>query len=312
MMLGSNDFRERCGALFDLNPADIEISLEFFPPKSEAAESAFWQTLSALEAFAPSFVSITCGAGGGSPSGTRRIVENIAKHTALRPAAHLTCVGASREDVDEKAREYWNAGVRNIVALRGDKPKNAARGQAPRDSYVYASELVAGLRRIADFDISVAAYPEKHPEARSLDDDIDNLKRKIDAGASRAITQFFFDSDVYFRFLEKARARGVEAPIVPGILPIVNFPNVVRFSEACGASVPDWLRRLFQDASPEPGLHEAIGAIVLAEQVRQLVAGGVRAFHIYTLNRATLASTLGHLLGLGAQSSPTRPTALCA
>ena len=279
---------------FDLN--EVALSFEFFPPKSEALEDKLWGEIRRLEPLGPDFVSVTYGAGGSTQDRTHRIVSDIRTRTGLEPAAHLTCVGATREQIDEVARGYWDAGVRHIVALRGD-PQDGSEGYRPTPGgYPYAADLVAGLKEIADFEISVAAYPEIHPDASSADADLDNLKRKLDAGASRAITQFFFDPDCFLRFLERARAAGITAPIVPGILPITNFPRTVRFAAQCGATIPDWLRVLFENLQDDPDTHELVAAVAAAEQCRHLRAEGVKAFHFYTLNRADLTLAICRML----------------
>ena len=219
----------------------IEVSFEFFPPKTPEMEKTLWRSIERLAPVAPRFVSVTYGAGGSTRERTHATVKRILDETALTPAAHLTCVDATRDEVDEVARAYHSLGVRHIVALRGDPPESSARFTPHRDGYANAAELVAGLKRVADFELSVGAYPEVHPDAASAKADLDNLKRKLDAGASRAITQFFFDVDVYFRFVDRARAAGISAPIIPGILPVTNFASVTRFAAACGASVPAWM-----------------------------------------------------------------------
>ena len=292
------------GAVKPVN-GNLSVSFEFFPPKSPAMEEALWAAIRRLAPLRPQFVSVTYGAGGSTRERTHATVVRILNETALTPAAHLTCVGATRAEVDEVARQYWDAGVRHIVALRGDAPEGQG-GYVPHPGgYPYASDLVAGLRRIADFEISVAAYPETHPEAKSADADIDNLKRKIDAGATRAITQYFFDPTVYFRFLEKVRKAGIAVPVVPGIMPVMNFAQTVKFSKACGASVPSWLARMFEGLEEDAETRKLVAATVVAEQVRALHAGGVREFHFYTLNRADLVFAICHILGV--RSAVTTP-----
>jgi methylenetetrahydrofolate reductase (NADPH) len=277
---------------------DLAVSFEFFPPKTAAMEEALWAAIRRLEPLAPRFVSVTYGAGGSTRERTHATVVRILGETGLTPAAHLTCVGSTRAEVDDVARRYWDAGVRHIVALRGDAPEGQG-GYAPHPGgYAYAADLVAGLKRIGDFEISVAAYPETHPEARSADVDIDNLKRKIDAGATRAITQYFFDPAVYFRFLERVRASGITVPVVPGIMPVLNFAQTAKFSKACGASVPSWLARVFDGLEEDAETRKLVAATVVAEQVRALHAGGVREFHFYTLNRADLVFAICHILGV--------------
>lgn len=272
------------------------ISFEFFPPKSEQAEERLWDEITRLEGLAPRFISVTYGAGGSTRERTHRIVSRIRAETDLEPAAHLTCVGASRAEIDEIARRYWAAGVRHIVALRGDPPAEAGAYQPHPGGYPFAVDLVAGLREVADFEISVAAYPEVHPQAAGAEADLDNLKRKLDAGANRAITQFFFDYTSYLRFLEKARAAGITAPIVPGILPIANLPRTVEIARNCGTVVPDWLPRLFDDLEDDPQTRALVAAVAGAELCRQLQAHGVEEFHFYTLNRAELTLAICRLL----------------
>jgi methylenetetrahydrofolate reductase (NADPH) len=273
------------------------LSFEFFPPKSEALETQLWACIRRLEPLAPRFVSVTYGAGGSTQARTHATVARIVRETALVPAAHLTCVGAPRHEVDQVARQYWDAGIRHIVALRGDPPQGEAYRPHP-DGYPYAADLVAGLRRIADFEISVAAYPETHPTAISPDHDLDNLKRKLDAGATRAITQYFFDSEVFLRFLDRALAAGISAPIVPGLMPVTNYAQAAQFSAMCGASVPDWMGDLFTGTEQDPETRRMIAAIVAAEQVRLLQANGIDEFHFYTLNRPDLTYAIAHLLGV--------------
>jgi methylenetetrahydrofolate reductase (NADPH) len=276
----------------------LKVSFEFFPPKTEAMEAQLWAAIERLAPLAPRFVSVTYGAGGSTRERTHATVERILRETALAPAAHLTCIAATRADVDAIAQRYWDAGVRHIVALRGDPPEGAAGYIAHADGYAHAADLVAGLRRARDFEISVAAYPETHPEAAHPRADLDNLKRKIDAGANRAITQFFFDTDVYLRFIDRARAAGIAVPIVPGILPVTNVAQVVRFAKLCGASVPPWLARLFEGLDDDPDTRRLVAATVAAEQCRRLQDQGVDEFHFYTLNRADLAYAICHILGL--------------
>lgn len=261
-------------------------------------ERTLWACVERLATLQPAYVSVTYGAGGSTRERTHATVVRIRKETTLEPAAHLTCVGASRAEIDAIADRYWQAGVRHIVALRGD-PEDAARGYRPHpDGYAYAADLVAGLKRGRDFVVSVAAYPETHPEAVSPAADLDNLKRKIDAGAAEAITQFFFDVDVYFRFLDRARAAGIDVPIVPGILPVTNFAQVRRFAGVCGASVPAWMGELFEGLDGDPETRQLIAASVACEQCRALHDQGVRQFHFYTLNRADLAYAICHVLGV--------------
>jgi methylenetetrahydrofolate reductase (NADPH) len=291
---------------FDGRPP--RVSFEFFPPKTAEMEARLWQVVKRLEPLMPRFVSVTYGAGGSTRERTHATVRRIRQETSLEPAAHLTCVAASRSEIDAVATAYWAAGVRHIVALRGDPPEGAA-GYEPRpDGYAYARDLVAGLRRLAPFEISVAAYPETHPEAPSPERDLDNLKAKIDAGASRAITQYFFDIDLYLRFRDRAAAAGIGVPIVPGILPVTNFAQVRKFSAACGASIPPWMEAHFAALDDDPDTRRLVAASIAAEQCRRLHKNGVHEFHFYTLNRADLIVAICHLLGVRAA----RPAAAAA
>lgn len=279
-----------------------KLSFEFFPPKTDEMAEKLWAAILRLAPLRPRFVSVTYGAGGSTRERTHETVARIRRETDLEPAAHLTCVGATREEVDAVAHRYWESGIRHIVALRGDPPEGTDRYAPHPGGYPYAVDLVEGLKRVADFEISVAAYPETHPEAANAAADLDNLKRKIDAGATRAITQYFFDVDVYFRFLDRARAAGITVPIVPGIMPVSNFGQIVRFSATCGATVPAWLHDLFDGLDNDPETRKLIGATVAAEQCRLLQTQGIDAFHFYTLNRADLTYAISHVLGA-------RPTA---
>ena len=280
------------------------LSFEFFPPRTEALENQLWTCVRRLEPLAPRFVSVTYGAGGTTQERTHATVARLARETSLTPAAHLTCVGASRGEVDDVARRYWDAGIRHIVALRGDAPPGQEGGYQPHpQGYAYAADLVEGLKRIGDFEISVAAYPETHPTALSPQADLDNLKRKIDAGASRAITQYFFETETFLRFLDRAAAAGITLPIVPGILPVSNFTQLKKFSAMCGASVPDWMGHLFEGLDEDPETRRMVAAALAAEQVRLLQANGVDEFHFYTLNRADLTYAIAHILG----ARPKRP-----
>lgn len=284
----------------DLAPP--KLSFEFFPPRTEALETQLWACIRRLEPLAPRFVSVTYGAGGTTQARTHATVARIVQETALTPAAHLTCVGASRAEVDAVARQYWDAGIRHIVALRGDVPGGGEYAPHP-DGYAYAVDLVAGLRRVADFEISVAAYPEVHPTAASPLADLDNLKRKLDAGATRAITNYFFDNVTFLRFLDLALAAGITAPIVPGIMPVSNYAQIVKFSQVSGVRVPDWLGRYFEGVEDDMETRRMIAAHVAAEQVRMLQANGIDEFHFYTLNRPDLTYAIAHILGV-------RPTAV--
>jgi methylenetetrahydrofolate reductase (NADPH) len=282
-----------------LGSGDIEVSFEFFPPKTQRMEEALWSAIRRLEPMRPEFVSVTYGAGGSTRERTHATVSRIVRETMVVPAAHLTCVQATKGEVDEVARGYWQAGVRHIVALRGDPPAGPGSRYEPHPGgYANAAELVAGLKRLAKFEVSVAAYPEKHPESPSAEADIDNLKAKIDAGASRAITQFFFDNGEYLRFVDRVRARGVGVPILPGIVPIHNFKQVASFAARTGAKMPAWLARRFEGLDEDPATTTLVAAAVAAEQVLDLVDHGIRHFHFYTLNRADLVYAICHLLGL--------------
>lgn len=278
--------------------APLKVSFEFFPPKTEAMEQQLWRAIRRLEPLAPSFVSVTYGAGGSTRDRTHATVKRIVEETTLVPAAHLTCVAATRAEVDDVARNYWQAGVRHIVALRGDMPEQGAPYHAQSGGYQSTPELVSGLHRIAPFEISVGTYPERHPDSRSLDDDIDLLQAKIDAGASRAIGQFSFDTEAIVRFRDRARARGVSVPLVPGLMPSTNFSGVLRMATRCGACVPDWLSRLYDGLDDDPESRKAIAAAVLAEQVEQLRREGFDQFHFYTLNQADLTYAACRLLGI--------------
>ncbi len=273
------------------------LSFEFFPPRTDALETQLWACIRRLEPLAPRFVSVTYGAGGTTQARTHATVARIVTDTTLTPAAHLTCVGASRGEVDDVARQYWDAGIRHIVALRGDVPGGAAYQPHP-DGYAYAADLVAGLKKIADFEISVAAYPEIHPTAASPLADLDNLKRKLDAGATRAITNYFFDNTTFLRFLDLALAAGITAPIVPGIMPVSNYAQIVKFSAISGVRVPDWLGQFFEGVEDEMETRRMIAAVVAAEQVRTLQANGIDEFHFYTLNRPELTYAIAHILGV--------------
>lgn len=288
--------------LFAEARGDIEVSFEFFPPKTDAMAETLWSSIQTLAPLNPRFVSVTYGAGGSTRERTHATVERILNETRLTPAAHLTCVGASREQIDAIARDYWELGVRHIVALRGDPPEAGTKYEPHPEGYRDATELVAGLSRIAPFDISVAGYPEIHPDSSNRAFDLENLKRKVDAGASRSITQFFFSADCFFRFRDEAAAAGIAAEIVPGILPVSNVATTRRFAQACGASIPEWLNGLFEGLDDLPAARQLIAATVAAELCGQLYAGGVRHFHFYTLNRAELSYAICHLLGVRARA----------
>jgi methylenetetrahydrofolate reductase (NADH) len=280
----------------------IRVSFEFFPPKTPEMEATLWSSIERLAPLSPNFVSVTYGAGGSTRERTHSTVSRLVRETPLKPAAHLTCVAATQDEVNEVVRSYWDAGVRHIVALRGDPVAGVGAAYEPHPGgYAQACDLVAGIKEIGDFEVSVSAYPEKHPEAASLDADIDALKRKVDAGASRAITQFFFDNDLYFRYLDRVRARGITIPIVPGLLPVQNFKQAANFAQRTGASVPDWLAARFDGLDQDVETRKLIAAAVAAEQVIDLVDRGVSDFHFYTMNRADLVYAVCHLLGLRPQ-----------
>ena len=286
--------------LFAEPRGDIEVSFEFFPPRTDAMSETLWRSIETLAPLHPRFVSVTYGAGGSTRERTHATVARLVRETNLVPAAHLTCVGASRGEVDDIARSYWDAGVRHIVALRGDPPEPGQPYAPHAQGYANAAELVAGLKAIAPFEISVAAYPEVHPDSDCPDSDLDNLIAKIDAGADRAITQFFFSADNYFRFRDRVAARGVDIEIVPGILPVSNVAQTRKFAGMCGAAIPDWLDRLFEGLDDLPAARQLVAATIAGELCGQLYAGGVRQFHFYTLNRAELAYAICHLLGVRA------------
>jgi methylenetetrahydrofolate reductase (NADPH) len=277
----------------------LEVSFEFFPPKTDAMEERFWESLGKLAPLNPRFVSVTYGAGGTTRERTLRLVSRITAESGVPAAAHLTCVGASRNEVNAVVQGYAEAGVRRIVALRGDPPEGIGSLFTPHpDGYGSAAELVAGIRALGNFDISVAAYPEKHPQSPDWAADIDNLKRKLDAGADRAITQMFFDNQDYFRFIDRARAAGITAPIVPGIQPIHSFKQISGFAARCGARIPGWLGERFDGLDDDPETHALVASAVAAEQVLELIDSGVTEFHFYTLNRANLVMALSRLLGI--------------
>lgn len=279
------------------------VSFEFFPPKTPEMEDTLWDTVCALTPLSPAFVSVTYGAGGSTRERTHSTVSRIVSEAGLAAAAHLTCVEATRAEIDDVARSYWAAGVRHIVALRGDAPDPAA-GYVPHpDGYAYASDLVTGLRAVADFEISVAAYPETHPEAESAAFDLDNLKRKIDAGASQAITQFFFDNDVFLRFRDRVRAAGITVPLVPGIMPVGNFNSMRRFAAMCGASVPAFLAEKFEGLDDNPYDRRQVAIELASRQCQELMAQDVDFFHFYTLNRATLTQAVCENLGITSSGS---------
>ncbi len=289
--------------LFAEARGDIQLSFEFFPPKNDTMAATLWGSIQTLAPLAPRFVSVTYGAGGSTRERTHATVERIIRETSLTPAAHLTCVGATRGEVDAVARDYWDLGVRHIVALRGDPPEPGSPFAPHPRGYANAAELVAGLKAVAPFDISVAAYPECHPDSLNVAADLDNLKRKVDAGADRAITQFFFSADCFLRFQDAVAAAGMDIEVVPGILPVSNVAQTRRFAQACGATIPNWLDAMFDGLDDLPAARHLIAATVAAELCGQLYAGGVRNFHFYTLNRAELSYAICHLLGVRAQKA---------
>ena len=280
------------------NEHQAQVSFEFFPPNTEAMEKTLWSSIERLAVLQPRFVSVTYGADGSTRQRTHAAVERIIKETNLTAAPHLTCIGASKGEIDDIAREYWDMGIRHLVALRGAPPKDVTTYVPQADGYAFASDLVAGLKQVADFDISVAAYPEVHPEAASAESDLDNLKRKLDAGASRAITQFSFDVGGYLKFRERCAATGIDSTIVPGILPITKFPQLQRFAEQCGTKVPQWLADRFAGLEDDAQTRKLIAANVAIEQVRMLQKEGIDEFHFYTLNRADLTFAICHVLGV--------------
>jgi methylenetetrahydrofolate reductase (NADPH) len=277
---------------------DIGVSFEFFPPKNEKMEATLWESIQTLAPLAPRFVSVTYGAGGSTRERTHATVARIERDTDLAAAAHLTCVEATKEEINAVAEEYWAAGVRHIVALRGDPPVMGEAYRPHPGGYENAADLVAGLRKLHPFEITVGAYPEIHPDSGTAAVDLDNFKRKIDAGATRAITQFFFSADCFFRFRDAVAAAGINVEIVPGILPISNVAQTRKFASMCGASIPGWMDRLFDGLDELPAARQLVAATIGAELCRQLYAGGVRNFHFYTLNRAELAYAICHLLGV--------------
>jgi methylenetetrahydrofolate reductase (NADPH) len=278
--------------------APISVSFEFFPPADAAMEATLWASIERLAPLAPRFVSVTYGADGSTRERTHNVVTRIQQRTTLTGAPHLTCIGAPRAEILDIARDYWRQGIRHLVALRGDPPQGLRRFVPRADGFAYACDLVAGLRQAAPFEISVACYPEVHPEAPSAQADLDNLRRKLDAGATRAITQFFYDTEVFLRFRDRCAAAGIRAPIVPGVLPITRFAQVLRFARNCGASIPAWLHERFAGLDEDAETRRLIAASVAIEQVQELTRHGVREFHFYTLNRAELSYAICHTLGL--------------
>lgn len=279
----------------------VSVSFEFFPPSDAEMERTLWASVQRLAPLNPHFVSVTYGADGSTRERTHKTVMRMLRETSLTAAPHLTCIGAPREEILSIAREYWDAGVRHVVALRGDSPAGQGAYRPHPGGFDYAVDLVRGLRDVGDFDISVAAYPETHPEAPGADFDLDNLKAKLDAGANRAITQFFFDTDAFLRFRDRCVARGITAELVPGILPITRFPQMLRFAKRCGANVPDWLQHRFDGLDDDAETRRMIAASVAIDQVRKLQREGVQEFHFYTLNRAELTYAICHALGVRPQ-----------
>jgi methylenetetrahydrofolate reductase (NADPH) len=275
----------------------LTVSFELFPPKTDDALPKFDETVDDLLALGPSYFSVTYGAGGSTQDRTRACVDRVRERTGLPVAHHLTCVGASRETIDDLARELWDAGITSIVALRGDPPDGSPYEPRP-DGYAFAPDLVEGLRRVADFDIAVGAYPEVHPQALNAESDLDNLKRKLDAGATKAITQYAFDTDTVLRFIERARAAGITAPIIPGIMPVANFKGLVRFSERCGASIPTWMAAMFEGLDDDIPTRSMVSTAVTVEQCRRLAEHGIDEFHFYTLNRADVTRAVCRVLGI--------------
>ena len=280
-------------------PDDVHVSFEFFPPKNEKMENTLWESIKKLEGLNPDFVSVTYGAGGSTRERTHRTVTRMVQETSLRPAAHLTCVGSSQETIKEIADDYWKNGVRHIVALRGDPPEGISEKYVPTDGgFAYSSDLVAGLKSYHDFEVSVSAYPERHPESSTWGTEIDNLKKKIDAGATRAITQFFFSPDTFMRFLDRTLDAGIDIPIVPGLMLQPNFKGLKRMSDMCGVEVPNWYADLFDGLDDDAATRELLTASLASELTAELHDRGVRHFHLYTLNRAGLAYSVSRVLGL--------------
>ncbi|MCR2832804.1 methylenetetrahydrofolate reductase [NAD(P)H] [Parerythrobacter lacustris] len=282
--------------LFKGLPGDIDVSFEFFPPKTDKMGETLWQSVETLKPLGPRFASVTYGAGGSTRERTHEQVVRIQQEAGIPAAAHLTCVGATREEVNAVARHYWDEGIRHIVALRGDSPEG--RYTPHPGGYANAVELIAGLKEVADFEISVAAYPEVHPDSPDAQSDIDNLKAKFDAGATRAITQFFFNTKCFFEFRDRAAAAGIGGEIVPGVMPVLSFAAVQRMSGLCGTAIPAWMEGLFDGLDERPEARQLVSATIAAELCRRLYAGGVRQFHFYTLNRAELSYAICHMLGM--------------
>ncbi len=277
----------------------VNVSFEFFPPKDDASEQRLWESIQKLEPLSPDFVSVTYGAGGSTRTRTHRTVERMVKESGFKPAAHLTCVDATRSEIDKIAQDFWDVGVRHIVALRGDPAAGIGQAYVPAaNGYAYSSDLVEGLKKIADFEISVSAYPERHPESGDWQTEIDNLKRKVDAGATRAITQFFFSPDVFWRFQDRVLDAGIDIPIVPGLMLQPNFKGLKRMADMCGVCVPDWYAELFEGLNKDAATRTLLTASLVSELIAELHDRGVRDFHLYTLNRAEIASSVSRVLGL--------------
>jgi len=285
-------------AMFEDAAGDIEVSFEFFPPRTEKMETTLWDSIETLAPLGPRFVSVTYGAGGSTRERTHATVARIVRETEIPAAAHLTCVDATRDEVDAIARAYWDVGVRHIVAIRGDPPEKGAKFAPHPGGYRNAAELVSGLKEVAPFEISVAAFPECHPDSPSLAADLANLKRKVDAGANRATTQFFFDPACFFRYQDEVAAAGIDIEILPGIMPVTNFAAISRMAAMNGTAVPAWVGRLFEGLDDLPAARQLVAATVAAELCAQLYAGGVRHFHFFTLNQAELSYAICHLLGV--------------
>ncbi len=301
-MIASSPLRDLAPAFPAHRPSDLRVSFEFFPPRNEAMAQSLWQSIKRLEPLQPAFVSVTYGAGGSTRQLTHETVTRVLRETTLKPAAHLTCVGASRAEIDAVADQYWDAGIRHIVALRGDAPPESGGKYAPHpEGYAFSTDLIAGLKRRHDFEVSAACYPEKHPDAPSLEADLDVLKKKVDAGANRAVSQFFFEPDDFLRFRDRAAAKGVTIPIVPGVLPVSNFAQVKKFAGLCGAKVPTWLAELFSGLEDDMETRRMVAVTVAGDLCRRLQAEGIRDFHFYTLNRADLTFAICHLLGVRPQ-----------
>jgi methylenetetrahydrofolate reductase (NADPH) len=297
----SSSLADHIGGSLNALARPVQISFEFFPPADQKMEQTLWESIQRLAPLRPRFVSVTYGADGSTRERTHHAVMRVLNETSLTPAPHLTCVGAPREHVLDVARAYWQAGIRHIVALRGDAPKGTTTYQPHPGGFAYAADLVRGLKSVGDFEISVATYPEVHPEAVSAQFDLDNLKAKLDAGADRAITQFFFDPEIFLRFRDRCAAAGIGASLVPGILPITRFPQMLKIASRCGTSVPKWLHERFEGLEEDADTRRLIGAAVAIAQVEALAREGIEEYHFYTLNRADLSYAICHALGVRPQ-----------